>query len=329
MLLTDSHSRQMQSLRISVTDRCNLRCFYCIPREDIEWLPRNHLLDFDEIERLARLFVQAGIRKIRLTGGEPLLRRDLPHLVERLGKIPDLEDLALTTNATQLVALAEPLAKAGLKRVNISLDSLRAETFFQMTRRDLHQQVLDGIAAAEAAGLLPIRLNVVLVRDINEAEILDFARFARERAYQVRFIEFMPLEHGERWGKDVLVPGHEVREKIDAVFPLLPESDPDPHSPSRNWVFRDGAPGQIGFIDSVTQPFCSACNRIRLTADGKLRTCLFSLQEHDLLARMRSGASDEELLDFTQRVVLTKEKKHAISDGIYVKPKRTMSAIGG
>lgn len=329
MLLVDSHSRQMQSLRISVTDRCNLRCFYCIPQEDIEWLPRAHLLDFDEIERLARLFVQAGIRKIRLTGGEPLLRRDLPQLVERLGKIPELADLALTTNGTQLAALAQPLAKAGLKRVNISLDSLRAETFFRMTRRDVHQQVLDGIAAAEAAGLLPLRLNVVLVRGINDGEILDFARFARERAYEVRFIEFMPLEHGAQWGTDVLVPGHEVHAKINAAFALAPEPDPDPHSPSRNWVFQDGAPGQIGFIDSVTQPFCSVCNRIRLTADGKLRTCLFSIQEHDLLSRMRSGTSDEELLEFMQRVVLTKEKKHGITDGLYVKPKRTMSAIGG
>ncbi len=328
-VLEDGFGRRIESLRISVTDRCDLRCFYCIPEEDIEWLPRQSLLSFEEIERLARLAVGAGIRKLRLTGGEPLLRKDLPALVERLAAIPGLEDLALTTNATQLERLAEPLVRAGLRRVNISLDSLDPETFYDLTRRDWHGRVLRGIEAADRAGLHPLSLNCVVVRDRNDREVVDFARLARERGYEVRFIEFMPLEHGTRWGTDVLVPGHELRERIDAVFPLVPSPDRDPHAPSRDWVFADGAPGVVGFIDSVTQPFCSACNRIRLTADGKIRTCLFSLVEHDLLAPMRSGADDAVLLRQLAAAVGTKELKHHITDGLFVKPERSMSQIGG
>jgi cyclic pyranopterin phosphate synthase len=299
-----------------VTDRCDLRCFYCMP-EDVEWLPRKELMSFEEIERVARLAVASGVRKLRLTGGEPLLRKDLPGLVERLAPIPDLEDLALTTNATQLTRLAEPLRQAGLRRVNISLDSLDPENFRVLTRRDAHAQVMAGIDAADAAGLHPMSINCVVIRGRNDHEVVDFARFARERGFEVRFIEFMPLEHGSNWGSDVMVPGAELRERIGEVFPIEPHPEPDPHAPSRDWVFRDGAPGLVGFIDSVTQPFCSDCNRVRLTADGKIRTCLFSLREHDLLGALRAGADDTELVALLHGAVATKEKKHHITDGMF------------
>jgi cyclic pyranopterin phosphate synthase len=327
--LVDRFGRRIENLRISVTDRCDLRCFYCIPDEDIEWLPREGLLTLEELARVSRLAVESGIRKLRITGGEPLLRKNLPRLVELLASLPGLEDLAITTNGTQLTRLAEPLARAGLRRVNVSLDSLDPQTFHEMTRRDFHRRVMAGLDAAEAAGLLPIRINAVLVRGRNDHEVVDFAGLARERGFEVRFIEFMPLEHGNRWGKDVMVPGHEARERIENVFPLLPRPDRDPHAPSRDWVFADGAPGLVGFIDSVTEPFCADCNRIRLTADGKLRTCLFSLREHDLRSVLRSGASDDEVVQRLHEAVDTKERKHHITDGMFVKPERTMSAIGG
>jgi len=326
--LEDRWGRRIGNLRISVTDRCDLRCFYCIP-EDIEWLPRKALMTFEEIERVARVAVAGGISRIRLTGGEPLLRKDLPVLVEKLAALAGLEDLALTTNATQLEHLARPLADAGLERVNVSLDSLDPAAFRELTRRDALARVLRGIDAAEAAGLHPISINCVVIRGRNDGEVLEFARLARTRGFEVRFIEFMPLEHGTRWGSDVMVPGRELRERIEAVFPLEPRPDRDPHRPSRDWVFADGAPGMLGFIDSVTEPFCEACNRIRLTADGKIRTCLFSLREHDLLGAMRGGASDAELLAFLGGAVTTKELKHHITDGMFVKPERTMSRIGG
>jgi cyclic pyranopterin phosphate synthase len=327
--LEDRFGRRIENLRISVTDRCDLRCFYCIPDEDIEWLPREGLLSLEELARVARIAVDSGIRKIRITGGEPLLRKNLPRLVELIASLPGLDDLALTTNGTQLTRLAGPLARAGLKRVNVSLDSLDPATFREMTRRDLHGRVMAGLDAAEAAGLHPIRINTVLVRGRNEHEVVDFAGLARERGFEVRFIEFMPLEHGNRWGMDVMVPGHEARERIEEVFPLRPREGRDPHAPSRDWVFADGAPGLVGFIDSVTEPFCAECNRVRLTADGKLRTCLFSLREHDLRSVLRSGADDEEVVQRLHDAVETKEKKHHITDGMFVKPERTMSAIGG
>ena len=326
--LTDSFGRCIESLRISVTDRCDLRCIYCIP-EDIEWLPRAQLLTLDEIARLARLAVSVGVKKIRLTGGEPLMRRDLPHLFEMLSAIPGLGDLALTTNGTQLARFAAPLARAGLRRVNVSLDTLDRATFEKMARRDALGRVLEGIEAAVAAGLRPIRINNVPIRGLNDHEVVAFAALARERGFEVRFIEFMPLEHGRRWGTDVMVPGKELRERIAANWPIEPDPDLDPHSPSRDWLFSDGAPGRVGFIDSVTQPFCSACNRIRLTADGKLRTCLFSVREHDLRDLLRSGADDEAVLERIRAVVSTKELKHHVTDGLYVKPERTMSRIGG
>jgi GTP 3',8-cyclase len=327
-LLTDAFGRAIESLRISVTDRCNFRCLYCIP-EEIEWLPRRELLSLEELARVARIAVESGIRKLRVTGGEPLLRKNLPHLIRALAALPDLEDLALTTNGTELARLARPLAEAGLRRVNVSLDSLDRENFARLAQRDALPQVLEGIDAAEAEGLAPVSINCVAIRGLNDHEALDFARLARERGFEVRFIEFMPLEHGHRWGSHALVPGRELRARICELFPLVPSPEADPHAPSRDWAFADGAPGVLGFIDSVTDPFCASCNRIRLTADGKLRTCLFSLREHDLRAPLRAGVDDAGIARALQAAVRTKELKHHITDGLFVKPERTMSQIGG
>jgi len=327
--LEDRFGRRIENLRISVTDRCNFRCLYCIPQEDIEWLPRAQLASLEELARIARVAVACGVRRLRITGGEPLLRRNLPHLVADLAKLPGLDDLALTTNGTELPRLAGALRAAGLERVNVSLDSLDRETFARLAQRDALPEVLAGIDAAEAAGLLPVRINCVVIRDLNDGEVVAFARLARERGFEVRFIEFMPLEHGHRWGPDALVPGHVLRERVEEVFRLVPAPDQDPHAPSRDWVFADGAPGRMGFIDPVSAPFCSTCNRIRLTADGKLRTCLFSLRERDLLGAVRAGASDAELARSLRAGVAAKEMKHHISDGLFVKPERTMSQIGG
>lgn len=326
--LTDRFERPIESLRVSVTDRCNFRCFYCIDDEDMQWMPRAHLLSLEELARVVRVAVSAGVRKVRFTGGEPLLRRNLPRLVEMVAAL-DVEDLALTTNGVLLERFAPSLANAGLKRVNVSLDSLDAATFRRITRRDALASVLRGIEAARRAGLDPIRVNCVAIRGVNDHEALDFAHLARKTGVEVRFIEFMPLEHGTRWGDDALVPGHELRGRIEAAFPLTPKLGGDPHAASRDWVFADGAPGAVGFIDSVTRPFCRRCNRIRLTADGMLRTCLFSLHEHDFKTPLRAGESDAQLFERLQRAVATKEKKHHVTDGLFVKPERTMSQIGG
>ena len=327
--LTDAWARSIESLRISVTDRCNFRCVYCIPDEEITWLPRAQLASLEELARIARVAVGLGVRKLRITGGEPLLRKNLPSLVAELASLPGLDDLALTTNGTELPRLARDLAEAGLERVNVSLDSLDRATFARLAQRDLLPDVLAGIDAAVDAGLTPLSINCVVIRGVNDGEVVDFARFARHRGFEVRFIEFMPLEHGHRWSESALVPGHELRARIDAHFPLVAALDQDPSAPSRDWHFADGTPGMIGFIDSVTAPFCSTCNRIRLTADGKLRTCLFSLNEHDLLGPMRAGASDADVAALLRAAVTTKERKHHITDGLFVKPERTMSQIGG
>jgi len=328
-LLSDAFGRRIESMRISVTDRCNFRCVYCIPDEDIEWMPRAQMASLEELARIARVAVGLGVRKLRITGGEPLLRKNLPSLIAELASLPGLDDLALTTNGTELPRLAADLAEAGPLRVNVSLDSLDRATFAKLAQRDMLPAVLAGIEAAVDAGLAPVSINCVAIRGVNDGEVVDFARYARERDFEVRFIEFMPLEHGHRWGEHAVVPGRELRERVEKVFPLRPAPDQDPHAPSRDWVFADGAPGVLGFIDSVTAPFCATCNRIRLTADGKLRTCLFSLREHDLLGPLRAGASDAELELLLRAAVATKELKHHISDGLFVKPQRTMSQIGG
>jgi GTP 3',8-cyclase len=326
MSLVDSFGRIADDLRVSVTDRCNLRCSYCMPPEGMKWLPRSEILTYEEIDRLVGVFMGLGVRTVRLTGGEPLARRDLPVLVEMLAARA-VPDLSLTTNGVFLAEHAGALARAGLGRVNVSVDSLLRHRFAEMTRRDALSQVMEGLRAAEAAGLQPIKLNCVVVRGTNDDEVVDFARFARETGYEVRFIEFMPLDADETWTRDAVVPSHEVLKRIDAVYPL--EAINHGPEPATMWRFRDGARGAIGVIASVSEPFCSSCNRIRITADGQFRTCLFALDETDLRGLLRSGAADDEIADAVRAAVAGKWAGHKINDADFTRPARSMSLIGG
>src|SRR5882762_7917650 len=289
--LTDGFGRVHRDLRISVTDRCNLRCTYCMPAEGMQWLPRSEVLTFEEIERIARLLVERyGFTSIRLTGGEPTVRAHLPVLVERLAKLDT--DLALTTNGTSLGLIAHDLAAAGLRRINVSLDSLQRDRVVELTRRDCLAQVIDGIDAAVDAGLLPVKVNAVLVRGVNDDEVVDFATFGRERGVSVRFIEFMPLDATGEWTPDQVVTREEIVRAIDAVYPLeLAGHDHDGPEPAEVFRYRDGR-GDVGVIASVTNAFCESCDRVRLTADGKFRNCLFALEEDDLRGALRQGVSD-------------------------------------
>lgn len=323
--LVDGHGRVHRDLRISVTDRCNLRCTYCMPEEGMVWQPRHELLTFEEIERLARVVVERlGVDAIRLTGGEPTLRAHLPVLVERLATLGT--DLSITTNATTLDRQAAPLAAAGLRRVNISLDTLRRDRFVELTRRDDLDAVLAGIDAALAAGLTPVKLNVVAMRGVNEDEIVDLAAFGRDRGIGVRFIEFMPLDASGAWEAGAVVAQAEIVEAIDAVFPL--DAVPRGSAPASLWRYRDGK-GDVGVIPSVTQPFCGDCDRIRLTADGKLRTCLFATAETDLRDLVRNGAPDEVVADVVAAAVGEKGPGHLIGQPAFIRPRRSMSQIGG
>jgi cyclic pyranopterin phosphate synthase len=327
-LLHDGHGRRIGDLRVSVTDRCNFRCQYCMPAEGLPWLDRADILRFEEIERLVRLMVAIGIRDVRLTGGEPLVRREFPLLVSMLAGIDGLEDLSLTTNGYLLERDANALAAAGITRVNVSIDSLQRDRFFQITRRDALPQVLRGLdAIANHRKLRPIKVNAVAMRDFTEDEALRFAEFARRTEFQVRFIEFMPLDADHAWSPDAVLSGREIRRMIHAVYPLE-ELPREPSATARVFRFRDGE-GQIGFVNPVSEPFCAECNRIRLTAEGKLRTCLFSLHETDLREPLRDGASDEELVQTIRSAVWRKELKHQIGEPGFRQPARTMSAIGG
>ncbi|MFL6228346.1 MAG: GTP 3',8-cyclase MoaA [Pyrinomonadaceae bacterium] len=330
-VLTDSYGRQIRDLRVSLTDRCNFRCFYCLPHGEPPMSPKSLTLSFEEITRACEIFVSLGIDKIRLTGGEPMLRRDLPVLVRQLAplKAGGLRDLALTTNGYFLPEQAQGLKDAGLDRVTVSLDSLRRETFDQMTGVDALSRVLEGIEAAKRAGLTPIKINAVVVRGYNEEEVADFAAFAREHEVAMRFIEFMPLDSGHDWSRESVVSGREMLERIEARFPLVPAMVRRGAETSSRWRFADGAPGEIGIIAPVTEAFCGACSRIRLTADGQIRTCLFSTVEHSLRDVLRSGASSDEVVDYVRGVVLKKEPRHFINDPGFRQPARTMSFIGG
>jgi GTP 3',8-cyclase len=326
--LRDGHGRLITDLRVSVTDRCNFRCQYCMPADGLPWLERAEILSFEEIERLVRLAVGIGIRDVRLTGGEPLVRRDFPVLVSMLAGIDGLDDLSLTTNGYLLERDADSLAAAGIKRVNVSVDTLQRDRFFQLTRRDALPQVLRGLdAIARHPELRPIKVNAVAMRGFTEDEAVRFAEFARSTAFQVRFIEFMPLDADHAWSPDAVLTGDELRALIDAVHPL-DELPREPSATARVFRFRDGA-GEIGFVNPVSEPFCADCNRIRLTADGKLRTCLFSLHETDLREPLRAGAGDEELVETIRKAVWRKELKHHIGERGFRQPARTMSAIGG
>jgi cyclic pyranopterin phosphate synthase len=324
--LRDGHGRLIGDLRLSVTDRCNFRCQYCMPAEGLPWLDRDDVLHFEEIERLVALFAEMGVRDLRLTGGEPLVRRDFPKLVGMLA--PLVDDLAITTNGFLLERDAAALVAAGARRFNVSIDSLQRDRFFEMTRRDALPRVLAGLHALGAfPEAHPIKVNAVALRGFTEDEAIPFARFAREHPYEVRFIEFMPLDADHSWTPDQVLTGEEVRAAIHAVFPLEPEPR-EPHATARVYRFADGR-GRIGFINPVSEPFCGDCNRIRLTADGKLRTCLFSLNETDLRAPLRAGASDDDLEELLRAAIWRKELKHHVNDPGFVQPARTMSAIGG
>lgn len=326
--LEDGYGRVHRSLRLSVTDRCNLRCVYCMPAEGMPWLPKEQLLTYEEITRLARVALQLGVEGIRLTGGEPTVRADLPVLVRMLNALrPDL-DLSITTNGLKLVAMADELRAAGLKRVNVSLDTLDRARFHQLARRDRFDDVLAGLAAAERAGLRPIKINAVLMRGFNDGEALPLARWARERGYELRFIEWMPLDFQHGWSREKLVPADEILAAIAAELPLEPCEGQDPSAPATLYRYLDGI-GRVGVIASVTRPFCGHCDRIRLTADGQIRTCLFSLREYDFRAVMRGGGSDDDIAALLRAAVLRKEPGHLINSPYFRQPDRGMSAIGG
>lgn len=327
-MLQDAHGRQATKLRISVTDRCNFRCTYCMPEEGLVWQDRAALLSYEEILRLGALFVGLGVTQIRLTGGEPLLRRDLPVLVKSLKALPGLQKLSITTNGTLLEQIGPELYAAGLRSFNISLDSLDPVRFQAAVRRDALQQVLNGLYSLSRWPDCEIKLNTVVVRGHNEDEAVAFATLARQHGWQARFIEFMPLGQDDAWAQQSVVPGEELRQAIDRVYPLkLLESAGQ--NPAARWGFADGAPGEMGFINSVTAPFCHSCNRIRLTADGQLRTCLFSLRETDLKSLLRQGASDAVLQQAIEQAVWHKEAGHLIAQPQFERPLRTMSRIGG
>lgn len=346
--LVDSHGRVLRDLRVSLTDRCNFRCLYCLPETEAaqnfyrghwaqmpdskpivqEWVPRSHLLSFEEIERVIRLAVQLGIRKIRLTGGEPLLRHDLDQLVARLAAIPGIEDLAMTTNGFLFVEKARALRDAGLQRVSFSLDSLDRDNFKKITGRDGLASVLQSIELAQELGFHPVKVNAVVIRDINLHEIESLAEFARVKNFSLRFIEFMPLDSARAWQKEMVVSGAEILQRLRARFDLRPLASDNPSSTSKRWAFPDGR-GEIGVIAPVSEPFCGHCNRIRLTADGKVRTCLFSVTEHDLRSQLRTGATDEALAEWLRGVVWQKEARHHIGEPDFVAPSRSMSCIGG
>jgi cyclic pyranopterin phosphate synthase len=326
--LLDGWGREIKSLRISVTDKCNFRCRYCMPAEGLQWLPREEILDYEEIARLVRIMGAMGVEEVRLTGGEPLARRNLPALVGQLAVIPGVNDLSLTTNGVLLDRFAAPLVEAGLKRLNVSLDSLSHVRFAEITRRDALDRVLAGLEEAERyAELRPIKVNCVAIRGFTEEEVPALAELARRRPYVVRFIEFMPLDADEAWREDDVLTGGEIRALIEERWPLV-EIPAKPSSTARRFRFADGA-GEIGFVNPVSEPFCSSCDRIRLTADGQLRTCLFSRREWDLKKPLRDGSSDEEVEALIRWAVRHKELKHKINEPGFVRASRSMSQIGG
>jgi cyclic pyranopterin phosphate synthase len=326
--LHDGHGRRITDLRVSVTDRCNFRCQYCMPAEGMPWLEREEILAFEEIERLVALMAAMGIEDLRLTGGEPLVRREFPRLAGMLAAVRGIRDLSLTTNGYLLERDAAEIAAAGIQRVNVSIDSLQRDRFFQITRRDALPQVLRGLdAVARQPSITGVKVNALGIRGFTEEEILPFCELARSTGIQVRFIEFMPLDADHAWSRDQVLTGEEIRRAIEVRHRLV-ETQREPAATARVFRFADGR-GEIGFVNPVSEPFCADCNRIRLTSDGKLRTCLFSLIETDLGGAMRGGASDGELERLIREAVWRKELKHRINQPGFVQPERTMSAIGG
>jgi cyclic pyranopterin phosphate synthase len=326
-LLTDSFGRTHNNLRISVTDRCNLRCTYCM-NEDVTFMERSELLTFEEIVRFVRIAVPLGIDKVRLTGGEPLMRRNLAELVRMLSEIPGLRDIGLTTNGILLAEHAQKLHDAGLRRINVSLDALSPERFRQLTRRDGLEKVIAGILAARAAGFDPVKVNAVSIRGITEHEVVPLARFARQHGLEMRFIEYMPIG-ADHWERDKVYFAHEILDLLEQqVAPLVPVDDYDPRAPAMEFRYTDGG-GRVGIIASISRPFCLSCNRIRLTSDGKLRNCLFAIDEADVKGLLRGDAADEAIATVIRRNVSEKWEGHEINTARFVKPLRTMHAIGG
>ncbi len=327
--LTDRLSRVHTSLRISVTDRCNIRCFYCMPNENVRFRPRDEILSFEEIERFVRVVSQMGVHRLRLTGGEPLVRADLPRLVEMLAALPGIDDLALTTNGILLEEQAADLRRAGLERVNISLDTLSEEVFQKISRREGLDRVLAGIAAAQKVGFTNIRLNAIAIQGLTEGEIIPLARFARERGLELRFIEYMPLDAEQHWQAADVLDGQTIRRILEAEFgPLLPIGRPHASQPATDFEFADGR-GRIGLIQPVSQSFCGACDRLRLTAEGQVRNCLFSTAEWDARAILRGHGSDDELADLIRDSIEAKAPAHGIGTVEFIRPERAMYQIGG
>jgi cyclic pyranopterin phosphate synthase len=346
--LIDSHGRVLRDLRVSLTDRCNFRCLYCLPETEAahnfyrghwahmpdsapiiqQWVPKTELLTFEEIERVVRLAVGLGIQKIRLTGGEPLLRHGVEDLVARIAAIPGIHDLAMTSNGFLFPQKAKALRDAGLRRISFSMDSLDRNNFKKITGRDGLGEVLSSIRLAQELGFEPVKVNAVVIRDMNDHEIESLAEFAREHNLSFRFIEFMPLDSARAWLKEMVIPGREILSRLQARFDLRSLPTDNPSSTSKRWGFPDGR-GEIGIIAPVSEPFCGHCNRVRLTADGKVRTCLFSVTEHDLRSRLRKGESDGEIADWLKGVVWQKEARHHIGEPEFVAPSRSMSCIGG
>jgi cyclic pyranopterin phosphate synthase len=327
-MLRDSFGRTHDNLRISVTDRCNIRCFYCMPEDGVQFVNRREILDFEEIERFVRIAVGLGVTKLRVTGGEPLLRRDLPLLIERLASIPGVRDLALTTNGVLLTEFARPLHDAGLRRINVHIDTLDRDRFRKITRRDDLDRVLAGLDECARLGYR-VKLNAVAVKNLVEPDIVPLARYARDRGFEVRYIEFMPLDAQNLWDRGkVLLADDMIAMLSREIAPLIPIPDPDPRAPATEYDFADGG-GRIGFIASVSRPFCLNCNRLRLTADGKLRYCLFAIEEDDVKTLMRSGAPDAEIADLIRKNVAGKWEGHEINSTKFVAPPRPMYSIGG
>jgi cyclic pyranopterin phosphate synthase len=327
--LFDTFGRMHDNLRISVTDRCNIRCFYCMPEDNVQYVKRQEILSFEEIERFVRVAVSLGVTKLRVTGGEPLVRKDLPVLIRKLNEIPGVRDLALTTNGVLLPKQAQDLYDAGLRRLNVHLDTLDRERFLRITRRDDLDKVLEGLDVAERVGFGPIKINAVAVKNLVEPDIVPLVRFGRERGFEIRFIEFMPLDAQGLWSRKNVLSADEMIETLSReISPLVEIPDRDPRAPATEYRFADGI-GTVGFIASVTRPFCLNCNRIRLTSDGKLRYCLFAIEETDVKSLLRSGAPDEEIAATLRATVQKKWIGHEINSAKFVAPPRPMYAIGG
>ncbi len=326
--LIDRFGRVHNNLRISVTDRCNIRCVYCMP-ESVEFMPRSSLLNFEEIARFVRAATTVGIDKIRLTGGEPLVRRDLPTLVAQIATIPGIKDIGLTTNGILLAPMAKALWDAGLRRINISLDTMDPAKFLELTRRTGFEQVIEGILAAKAAGFDPVKLNAVAIKGMTESDVVPLGRFCRDHGLELRFIEYMPLDAGNLWEREKVLYASEILDILtQGIGPLIPSPNRDPRAPALDFDYADGG-GRVGMIASVSRPFCASCNRIRLTADGKLRNCLFALDETDVKTMLREGASDEKLAQALRQSVAEKWEGHEINTSNFIKPERLMHSIGG